>query len=32
MDKKEVLYPRIGETVVEATLPNGLKLFIVPKP
>ena len=32
MDKKEILYPRIGETVVEATLPNGLKLFIVPKP
>lgn len=25
-------YPRIGETVLETTLANGLKLFIVPKP
>ena len=32
MNKREVLYPRIGETVIEATLDNGLKLFIVPKP
>lgn len=28
----EKSYPRIGETVLEKTLPNGLKIFIVPKP
>ena len=32
MNKRELLYPRIGETVIEATLDNGLKLFVVPKP
>ena len=28
----EKVYPRIGERVLEKTLPNGLKIFIVPKP
>ena len=28
----EKSYPRIGETVLEKTLPNGLRIFIVPKP
>ena len=28
----EKSYPRIGETVLEKTLPNGFKIFIVPKP
>ena len=28
----EKSYPRIGETVLEKTLPTGLKIFIVPKP
>ena len=26
------LYPLVGETVMEHTLPNGLKLYVVPKP
>ena len=30
MNKK--LYPLVGETVLAHTLPNGLKLFVVPKP
>ena len=28
----EKVYPRIGERVLEKTLSNGLKIFIVPKP
>ena len=28
----ELNYPRIGETVLQHTLPNGLRICIVPKP
>ncbi len=32
MNRIEKSYPRIGERVLEHTLPNGLKLFVIPKP
>ena len=32
MKWNETSYPRIGETVLRATLPNGLTLAVVPKP
>lgn len=32
MQWTETRYPRIGETVLSATLANGLRLFVVPKP
>ena len=28
----ETRYPRVGETVLAHTLPNGLRLYVVPKP
>ena len=32
MKWNETNYPRIGETVLRTTLPNGLTVAIVPKP
>ena len=32
MQMNKLTYPRIGETVLEHTLPNGLRICIVPKP
>ena len=29
---KQVFYERIGESVYQETLPNGLRIFVVPKP
>ena len=32
MNWSETVYPRIGETVFRATLPNALRIVVVPKP
>ena len=32
MKWNETNYPRIGETVLRTTLPNGLTVAVVPKP
>ena len=32
MNWSETVYPRIGETVFRATLPNALRIAVVPKP